>query len=489
MKGQLKMKLSKIATLILTIVFAMKSSWAEPSIKLHGYGWVQTGMIMHMTDTLNNNYSKNWMQSAATQITASILLSDYLEGFLGIGGGQEHFMQGKSASAREVQVRFSPYITQASFRYFLGDRDNPDYFVTVGHFPYIYNADVKNLGMYLLRGPVYPGALVSGFESKETLPIANFLGTQAHAKTGNFTHDLLITSEIENKPYYDFSFAYIFKHKATEFFNYGAGINLYHWLPVYDRFTNPRNPSLYNNFEPTEEVKHPLDRGYFYVDTANHDTTWYTHKGEKLTAFYSLDIKKLANIQGMGENDLILYGEVGLIGIRNYKGIYEKRLDRMPIMVGFNLPAFGWLDNLSLEVEYYSSPYKNDIYKLQTQFSPIPVANSDYLYEPKMYLPGDTLNGVALTDTVQTVVFNNKEYTNLRWGDPYDQTNLHRDDWKWSLHMAKTVMKHIRFSAQVANDHFRPIGIDSEFGVVRTYYTAFSTPKDWYYMSKVTYFF
>lgn len=504
------MKYGKILGIIISLGLSVNQIWSATDLTLHGYGWVQAGMLMQMTDSLDYNYNKNWMQSAATQVTATVALSENLEGSLGIGGGQDHPMQGNASSARGVHIRFATYITQASFKWFSGDKADPNYSLTVGHFPYIYNTNVKNLGLYLLRGPVYPGALVSGFEAKETLPIANFLGTHFHAKTGSVSHDILFTSETDFRPYFDFSLAYIAQHQIGETFKYGAGVNFYHLIPVYDRATNPKDPNLYD-FEDSTEIKVPTDRSYFYVDPTvdlnrfvmipdpndstlqiKHyllDTTWYSHQGTKLTAFFSLDTKKILGLQGMNANDLIIYGEAALIGVKNYKGVYENRLDRIPIMMGINLPTFGLLDNLSFEVEYYKSPYKNDVNKLQTLLSPIPISNATTGYEPMTFLPGDTLNGVVLNDTVQVVKRGSKVYSNLLWDDPYDQTNLHKDDWKWSLHAAKTVFGHIRFSGQVANDHFRPSGIDSEFGLSSTYFTPFSTIKDWYWMSKVTYFF
>jgi hypothetical protein len=486
------MKFNKIFCLILAGGFCAADVFSDPKLTLHGYGWVQAGRIMHTGDTLDYNYSKNWMQSAATQITANMSFSDNLEGYLGIGGGQEHLMQGNATSARLVHIRFATYITQASFKWHSRDKEDPDLALTVGHFPYIYNTDVKNLGLYLLRGPVYPNALVSGFEAKETLPIANFLGTQFHARTGPITHDVLFTSETEFRPLFDFSLAYIAKHKVSESFNYGAGVNFYHLLPVYDRITNPRSDKIFN-FEDSAtaaDLKSPIERNFFYVDPVSKDTTWFSHQGTKLTGFFGLDIKKLFDFPGFGANDLILYSEVGLIGVKNYEGIYSNRMHRMPMMVGLNLPTWGLLDNLSLEVEYFKNPYKNDVNELQTLLSPLPTSNRTTHIEKVTLDSGYVLaNGDTLRAVRNVVKANGSVREDIAWGDPYDYTGLHKDDWKWSLHASKTILGHIRFSGQVANDHFRPAGIDSEFGLSPTYFTAFSTLKDWYWMSKITYFF
>lgn len=460
---------------------------AEPVITIQGFGWVQLGMVGNATDTLRFNYNNNWMQTAATQITANVIIDKYWDGALGIGAGQEHAMQGSTQDSRHMHVNIATYITQARATFTLGERAEPVFSATMGFFPYNYNSEVKNLGLYLLRGPVYPGALSSGFETKETLPIANFMGMHLRSVLGNTEHDLLFTSESEIKPMFDYSLAYIFRHRLGEVFSYGAGVNFYHLLPVYDWATNPRDGEQYS-FVDSADVKHPIDRLYFYIDPSNPaDTTWLSNQGTKLSAFYRFDPKPLFSSSIFGKNDLVLYGEVGMIGVRNYKGIFDDRMQRIPVMAGFNLPAFGLLDNLSLEVEYYASPYKNDLTELQTNFAPTPVSNRTNKFQAKtldsgyVTAKGDTLRA-SRTVVSQT---GGKVFEDVLWDDPYDVTNLHRDDWKWSLHMAKTVMGHVRFSAQVANDHFRPVGT----GTTPTYFSIFSTMDDWYWMSKITYFF
>jgi hypothetical protein len=464
---------------------------AKPQISLQGFGWVQAGMVGNATDTLHFNFNRNWMQTAATQITANVIVDDHWDGSLGIGAGQEHPMQGNTQNARLLRVSIATYITQANFTYAEGyaegNRKHAKFSATFGFFPYNYNPDIQNLGLYLLRGPVYPGALVSGFETKETLPISNFLGTRLHSSIGNTEHDLILSSETENKPLFDYSLAYIFSHRLGESFRYGGGVNFYHLLPVYGFATNPRDKDQFT-FVDSSQVVDAIDRNYFYLDPANpKDTTWLSNQGTKLDAFFSFDPKSFLPGLGFGKRDMLLYGEIGLIGVRNYKGIYNNRFQRMPIMGGFNIPAFGILDDLSLEVEYYASPYKNDLAELQTGMSPTPVSNRSNNIRPKLLdsgfvtSKGDTLRAPRLVVSEK----GGKIYEDTPWGDPYDAAHLHKDDWKWSLHCSKTVMGHIRFSGQVANDHFRPVGT----GITPTYFSIFSTMDDWYWMTKVTYFF
>jgi hypothetical protein len=65
------------------------------------------------------------------------------------------------------------------------------------------------------------------------------------------------------------------------------------------------------------------------------------------------------------------------------------------------------------------------------------------------------------------------------------EKNQKRDNWKWSLYGAKTIQNHFKVSVQVANDHFRPggvVGNPSQEAIL-------STPKDWYWMGKIAYYF
>lgn len=478
------MKFAPVTALLAGTALAVAA--AEPQFRIQGFGWVQTGMVMNATDTLRFNFNNNWMQSAATQVTADVILDEHWDGSLGIGAGQEHRMQGRVQDARLLHMDIATYITQARFTYTRGEREKPAFSATFGMFPYIYNTDVKNLGLYLLRGPVYPGALVSGFETKETLPIASFLGSRLHANLGPTSHDLLLFSETENKPLFDYSLAYIFRHSLGEVFSYGAGVNFYHLLPVYDWVTHPEKGKKKLTFTPDEDVDEPLDRLYFHVDPANPaDTTWMSHQGTKVAGFFRFDPKPLFGLAG-GRPDWSFYLEAALLGVRNYKGIYPDRKQRLPVMAGLNFPTFGLLDNLTLEVEYYSSPYKNDLKEVSTNFSPTPISNRTNQYKDTTLAVGYvTKAGDTLTAPRTVVAVGSQVFEDVPWGDPYDMASLHKDDWKWSLHAAKTILGHIRFSAQVANDHFRPGGT----GTTPTYFSIFSTMDDWYWMTKLTYFF
>ncbi len=512
-------------TLVLSVLSAVPAWGNGPGLqtKVQGFGWLVAGRVMRSTDSLNYNFNGNWMQNAAAQITANIIVDEHWDGALGIGIGQAHAMQGTTSDAFRLSMDIATYISEARFSYTIGPRDAPKFRLTSGYFAFNYNPNVKNLGLYLLRGPVYPGILMSGFEANETLDIAHILGFQLHSTIGPLKQDLILNMETEIKPLLDISPAYVARLSMGDVFNMGAGVNFYHLIPVVSKaHTNPRDPELFT-FGPKGVVNHPYERLFVYIDPesidstvlddsgnevpqsvidsavntgvsyrrfANDidgevlytgDTTWLSHSGVKLTAFFGFDPKPLIKADIFGPNDLILYGEVGIIGVKNYKGIYDDITKRIPVMLGFNLPTFKLLDNLSVEVEYYGAPWKGDLDKIQNLFSPIPVSNKDI--ERRPYAIIDTATG----DTIKTVIATegNEVHENVPWGSPYDAENMTTDNWKWSIHASKTIKDHIRISAQVASDHFRPSGT----ALTPTYFEIFTTPTDWYWMAKLTYFF
>jgi hypothetical protein len=212
---------------------------------------------------------------------------------------------------------------------------------------------------------------------------------------------------------------------------------------------------------------------------------------------FDIDLKQVFGFSSdLGKKDLILYGEGAIVGLKNQGTIYAHIADRMPMMLGFNLPAMGWLDFLSVEVEHYTAKYKADYSKLgydqslyfkniaatqllaPKQPSAIPISIQDLAGNRYTVTPdGDFLN-------IQTGELIKVKGTDL------DPENLTADDWKWSVNAEKTFAGHVQFSGQIANDHFVPRpargGLISESGGLSQ---VFSSLNDWYVMGRVGYFF
>lgn len=475
------------------IAVAALPAVANVAYRIEGGAWTEIGRIGKSTDSLqaaiappNNviNFSKTWMYSAGAQATVYADLGEHWDGAFGYGAYQVSHSQGTFHGSNQPSFlaisMFQNFVTQARITYYSEQKSSEGLNLTIGNFPFHYNNEAQNLGAYLLRGTVYPQILIGGFEdfSLDTTK-ANLLGANLHYGLGNLNLDLLLNSERDIPPTFDWSIAFLAKYKALEAIEFGGGVNFYRLLPSNPSLTEPGRLKNIGNIAKYAEFDTTVTPAGTTIDTL-----YFTHKGIKLMGMFSVDFKSLLGISNQSPDDLKLYGEVAVIGVENYGKTYDKLGERIPMMLGFNFPTFGLLDHLSLEVEYFKNRYRNDMALLGNQRnvadwtlqdhpipSPAPPRYSDYGIENGVWVNG---NG----DTTQVA------------GTPLDVENLHSDDFKWSLHLEKTIHSSIRLTGQIANDHYRPRAIATGF-ITQAGGTAeaFSSNSDWYFMLRLGYFF
>lgn len=413
-------------------------------LEFQAAGWTQYSYILNSSDKGDGqNYDGRSLIGNGAQLTFKRTFSDRMDGAVGFGVALGHTVNGATSRyGGYAPATLNPYIAEANVTYHVTRTENSGLFVRGGFFPYNYNPDVKNLGLYMLRGPVYPGVLVSGFETKHVLPVANMLGVQIGHRLGGFRQDFLLNSETELAPFYDLSPAYVASYSTGRFLRVGGGVNFYHLIPIDGKTTRGEAWSVPNSVVQS-------------TDTVS-------FSGTKLMANASLDPKALFGDGIFGREDLKIYAEIALIGLDNdslHEALYGTLTERMPVMVGINLPvsypSFRILDHLSLEVQWYGSRLRDDLtgYNHTSGVRPSP-------------LPA--INPAA----------------------PAETPRVTRDDWKWSLHGARMFGEHVKWSVQAANDHFRP-GIyagDGDNNPPRRQ-GILITPKDWYLSTKLAYFF
>jgi hypothetical protein len=467
----------------LTVIAAR--SHAEPGgMKMTGRAWLDMGRIMKAVDTLSTNptnpsmnFEGNWLQSYGAQATVYSDISDHWQAAMGFGTRLvSHSQAGGSIRYFSISL-FQHFITQSRLTGFLGEKESPDYSFDLGAIPYHYNRHSANFGSYLLRGPVYPGILMGGFKDFGVDPTkANLLGSRLHAKTGSFQHDLILTLETDVPPLLDQSLAYVVKFQPGEVFELGAGVNFYHLLPYKKELETPGKTA-----PVSDKAK------YVEVDPVSGDTVFFTHQGIKLMAMFSLDIKKLVGLSAFGAEDLKLYGEAALLGVKNYGKTYGKRAERIPVTLGFNLPAFGLVDRLSVEGEWYGAKYRNDLANIGYTNgvadwtrqehpipSPKPVMNSDFNIDSTGTW-NNRVTGASLPVK----------------GTALDKENLTSDDFKWSINLEKMISGSLQLSIQVANDHYRPRPVALQGYIFSDGGTkeAFAAKSDWYTMLRMSHFF
>lgn len=176
------------------------------------------------------------------------------------------------------------------------------------------------------------------------------------------------------------------------------------------------------------------DGAYVY----SREDYYFTYQGIKLMLMASLDFKPLlGGLSWLGPEDLRVFAELGVLGVEDQPLYYTDVRQRMPVMFGVNLPAFRLLDLLSLQFEYFNSPWPNDS------------RNFVYSLVPTYDLAGKSADAFA---------------------------PIHADDWHWSV-LAKKSWAYGNVYLQVASDYLRT----NTYTSVPTYLPITDRFSQWYY--------
>ena len=313
-----------------------------------------------------------------------------------------------------------------------------------GYFGYKYNPDVRNLGEYLFRSGTYPALIVTDFDDPQAKLLGFRVGNKLFDKS--FSHDLLLSSETVFYPTMDWSLSYLFNYNLLNlgFLNIGAGISWAHLFSVYydaggGNATSPKYGTLY------------------YIngsDSTQRDSAYYTFKGSKLMTRFSIDPLSLIrdNNTYFGENDLKIYAELLVIGLKSYPDStaagsktpsYSDWKDKAPVTFGINIPTFGLLDVMNLEFEYFGSKYYNDFRQIYEDGRPL--------------------------------------------APPYIEGLLNESKWKWSLYLKKSFFKgHCAITTQFARDHMRMFSVSREYANNRE---MLIENGNWWWISKLSFSF
>jgi hypothetical protein len=277
-----------------------------------------------------------------------------------------------------------------------------------GYFPYKYNPDSRNLGEYLFRSTAYPQTLTTEFD----FSFARLAGLYAQSEytlgDHRFDVDVIANTNTEWVAIGDLNLSLIASYNFARLFEVGAGVFLGSIVSADEKTTTPKSNATR------------------YLDGTD-SSNWYTFRGTKVMGRASIDPKKLLPFAIFGAEDLKIYSEAALLGVRNY-GValstpvwYNSILERIPVMVGFNVPTFKIFDVLSLEGEWWGNRYPNSMQGIVEGGLPLP-----FLEETK----------------------------------EIDSTTYKNDNWKWSVFGAKSFARYYRVSFQAASDHMRTFAWD-----------------------------
>jgi hypothetical protein len=299
---------------------------------------------------------------------------------------------------------FYLYLTQAELNHVFFNETDWKLKIGGGYFPYKYDDNVRNLGEYLFRSTTYPQTLTTEFD----YPFARLAGLYAKgiycAGINTLNLDVFATVNTEWIAILDMNLSLIARYDLARAFEIGAGVSFCSILSADDSATTPKNGATQ------------------YLD--GKDTMNYTFRGTKVMGRFSFDPKKLFLSDIFGDQDLKLYGEACCIGVKNYPAAvaspvwYNSILERIPVMIGLNVPTFKILDVFSLEAEWWGNRYPNSMEGIVNDGLPIPFR-------------------VGTTDV--------------------DSTTYKSDNIKWSLYLTKTFATHYHVTFQVADDHMKTI--------------------------------
>ncbi len=176
---------------------------------------------------------------------------------------------------------------------------------------------------------------------------------------------------------------------------------------------------------------------------------YFTQSGVIADAMVSLDLKKLFTSEIFGPNDLRVFAEAALLGIKDYPVFYTKKSERLPIMLGVNLPGFHFFDVISIQWEHYASSHINSFYE----------SLSSNEATPEIARGADSL-------------FSKNAYMDIRT----------KDNTSWSILVQKQLVPGLKFRFQAARDHARMVSEKTYAGPMLDANEVLYTSKDWYWL-------
>lgn len=487
----------KVKWLMALVLGFLSQSWSEdgpkPTFKplsiaaFDEFGVLQGGRFGSSTTLFRDE----WVDHFGTFLTQQVKLSETLTFNVGLGGIFE-FQKPEKISPTWGGTQYKnffvgPTVAELTFTKPPGEGALS---LSAGFFPFKYNPEASNLGEYLFRTGPYPSFILTGGYSFVNDNRAYLQGLKAGYKAGGFSADLLLTTETTLPPLYDLSLAGIAKYSVGGgVLDVMAGVNFKRLVPIRPSKTSSRDPwnsyfekdgtvyagkaSYYDG--KVDFYKRMLKESQTAQDSARYqvmyasarqvadsvrawiaptsafrpDYQYYTHSGILLMAGFSLDPKRAFSTEALGPQDLKLYAEAALLGVKDYPVFYEDRTQRIPVMIGFNFPTFKLLNLLSLQVEWFNSPWINS-------------------YEASV----DKNHATPATPGGSDKLSSEREYNDVSG----------KDNFAWSILARREVVRGLSISAQFARDHIRSVSEAAWAGPGTDPNELLRTSKDWYWM-------
>ena len=487
-----------LLTLLLALLLALPAFADKPSdVRLEPLSvgaFSEFGMLQGGRFGSVGVFRDEWVDNFGAFLTQRGSVDD--RWFFSVGlGGIFQFQKPEEINAEwgGTQTRnFFAGPTVADVEYELQPGREGSWRVGMGLFPYKYNRDAANLGEYLFRAGPYPTYIMTGGYSFVNSASTQLQGLKTRYTAGNLSLDAFLVTETVMPPLYDLSLAGVVRYRALDgAVDLGAGVNFKRLVPIRPSRTQLRDEFHNNAYFKGPDGNHYSgnlayyrnERDFYLQDTVRYaaeyqrararfdsvsawttsgggfspDYSYYTQAGVIVTVMAAVDLKKfLPPSPLLGPDDLRVFAEAALLGVKDYPVFYEKRTERMPVMLGVNLPGFGLLDLVAVQYEYFGSPHRNS-------------------YLESIQSNGATPDFAASNDEVLS-------------RDAYAD-GLSRDDHSWSVLVRKNLVRGLTFSAQAARDHARMVSHAFYAGPGLAPNTIFYTTdkNNWYWMAQFSF--
>ncbi|HEX2958195.1 MAG TPA: hypothetical protein VHO70_15280 [Chitinispirillaceae bacterium] len=412
-----------------------------PKVALSGYGYYMFGQLISGIygdewETPTTILEHLWTNTFLLHLSLVINAPDWLT--LKFGGEfyMQHTQAGKTDKRvffRKIRTDISPEIEVSvhhafNFPIFTSLR------MRTGIFPYMFNPEVKTLGNYLFRSTVHPLSV----QNKVDYPWAKIIGSVG--EVGLFEDrvrlETIVTKENSYVPFYDYTpaFALYFKTR-NEIIDIGGAVAFQYALQ-----------SKYTRMEDSLHKK------------------W---QGTKLDFRAVFDPKPIfGGMDFLGKDQLRIYTELAFLGLKDslevdtsnlanlrtldpdsaaLKGLMfpaNSILHRMPFMIGINFPTLKIVDLLSLELEWFYSPYANDWFGLFDAEKPIARQPcclkqwDNYINKDNFSWSLHTTKSIGKFEVRGIFGRDHTIYTlsNLHVGN-FEQTMKRPKDWHWNIQL------------------------------------------------------
>jgi hypothetical protein len=241
-----------------------------------------------------------------------------------------------------------------------------------------------------------------------------------------------------------------------------------------------------------------------YTDsTLPNNTGYYTFAGTKVMGRFSFDPKRIFTSEEnwwiFGKEDCKLYGEIAVLGWKDYPGYYAERYKRIPRMIGIDWPTHEFLSYgvipgvLGYSLERVN---RNRIGRcLITESSGLAFGACSWLahrylnwnlrpdicaFELEYYgwdYPNNPENQIYMGEAIPGDLGTAGQYT------MHDYLN---DNWKWSLYVRKVFYQHFSVLVQLANDHLMLPSYDGKYNQSEE---VLGRNTSWYWLIKFGFIF